>query len=132
MLSAEIISCISSAWDSQKSNTHEKSGSIINTVGKSVSFVTISSIWRVTHPIRKSGNAEILLFFTWIISSKFPDLTEEKSTLTSNWSSRDCPQISIKGLLNAFEFPKELGWDNCVNDFLKSSSNFSDFTHVFW
>jgi hypothetical protein len=52
----------SSSDFSQKSNTPEKSGSIINTVGKSVSLVTISSICLVTHHIRKSGNGDILLF----------------------------------------------------------------------
>jgi hypothetical protein len=63
--SAVIISSIfSGSSGSPKSSIPEKSGRIINTVGKSVSLFTISSICLVTHHIKKSGNAEILLFCT--------------------------------------------------------------------
>jgi len=57
-LSAQLIklASTSSAFVSQKSKTQEKSGSIIEIVGKSVSFVTISSICPSTHFIKNQGN----------------------------------------------------------------------------
>lgn len=56
----------------QTSNTHEKFGSITNTVGKSVSFVLISSICLVAQSIKKLGNDDILLCCICKTSSNSP------------------------------------------------------------
>jgi len=59
-------------FSQEESIIQEKSGRIIKSVGKSVSFVTISSICLVTHSIRKSGNGQTLFILNWMTSEKFP------------------------------------------------------------
>jgi hypothetical protein len=64
------------------SNIPEKSGNIINTVGKSVNLLTISSNCLLAHDIKKSGKASILFICIFNTSEKFDQSNDEKSSST--------------------------------------------------
>lgn len=81
-MSALKLSAFQLSSPHSQSNIQLKSGSITNTVGKSVSLLAISSICLVTQSINQLGNDHILGICIFTISSKLHQSKEEKSKST--------------------------------------------------